>query len=140
MARNSASTAPLPSVEASHWWSPEAITTAPRLLTFDPDVTVQRARWSVGVVDRAMSLPPGRCRREMAFVAAPQLRPGFPDRVLERIGERCRRGRNDVRVAAHRRPFVRAVRRVDDHPGPGGGSGIAVQDPHLVVDEVDVVE
>src|SRR4051794_21359136 len=46
-ARNNASTAPLPSAEASHWWSPAAITTAPRLLAFEPDVTVQRARWRV---------------------------------------------------------------------------------------------
>ena len=46
----------MPSAEASHWWSPEAITTAPRLLTFDPDVTVQRARWRVGVVGGTVAL------------------------------------------------------------------------------------
>ena len=35
---------PLPSADACHWWSPAEITTAPRLLAFEPDVTVQRVR------------------------------------------------------------------------------------------------
>ena len=48
-ARNSASIGPLPSADASHWWSPDAITTAPRLFAFELEVTVQRARWRVGV-------------------------------------------------------------------------------------------
>src|SRR6266446_7804097 len=103
------------------------ITTAPRLLTFEPDVTVQRARWRVGVSsvgwpeavleDRDMSLPPGRgrrcrrrrwCRRrgrEVPLVASPELRAGFPDRVLERIREGRRRRRDDVRVSDHRGPL-----------------------------------
>src|SRR4029077_13355655 len=157
-ARNSASTAPLPSAVAFHWWSPEAMTTAPRLFTFEPDVTVQRARWSVsagsaeepeagggGVV---IGSPPGRRRRrgghrrrrEVSLVAAAELRAGLPDRVFEGIGQGLRGGRDDVRVAAHRRPFPRPVARIDDHPGPGGRRRVAVEDPDLVVVQVDSVE
>ena len=33
-----------------------------------------------------------------------------------------------------------AVARIDDDPGPGPGGRLAVEDAHLVVDEVDVVE
>ena len=89
----------------------------------------------------AVGSPSRRRRgRELALVAAPQLGAGLPDRVLERVGERRRGGRDDVRVAAHRRPRPGAVHRVDDDPGPGRGRRPAVEDAHLVVDEVDVVD
>ena len=144
------------------------MTTAPRLLTFEPDVTVQRARWSVGacsVVSSAVGVVIGCLRsgsrwsrvcvvggaaaaagggrgrrREVALVAAPELRAGLPDRVLERVGEGGRRGRDDVRVGAHRRPLAVAVGRVDDHPRPGGRRRVAVEDPDLVVVQVDAVD
>src|SRR4249919_2523567 len=95
--------APLPSAEARQWWSPAVMTTAPRLWLFEPEVTVQRVRVSVGVGARVsgIGLPPrgragtdgrrpGRLRlrgREMAFVAAAQLGPRLPDRVFERVGQ-----------------------------------------------------
>ena len=41
---------------------------------------------------------------------------------------------------AHRRPFERAVGRFDGHPRPGGRRRVAVEDPDLVVVQVDVVE
>ena len=72
-------------------------------------------RWSVGcigylpVVDVAAAGVTGG-RREVSLVAAAELRAGLPDRVFERVGEGRRRGRDDVRVAAHRRPFERPVR------------------------------
>ena len=139
--------------------SPAARTTAPRLWTLEPEVTVQRARWTWrrrrwwsarGLIGRlghggavAATASPAGCTvrgREVALVAPAELRPGLPDRVLERVGERLRRGRDDVRVAAHRGPRSRAILRVDDDARPGRGRGVAVEDAHLVVDEVDGVE
>ena len=153
-ARYRASIAPLPSADARQWWSPASRMTAPREREFEPDVTVQRAR-RTGSVDGSGV---GRIRHpvylrvaagspvaaastgEMALVATPQLGAGLPDRVLERVGEgRCGR-RDDVRVGAHRRPRPGAVLRVDDDPGARGGRRIAIEDAHLVVDEVDVVD
>src|SRR6478672_6479659 len=105
------------------------MTTAPRLWLFEPEVTVQRVRFSVGVGARVsvIGLPPrgragadggrpGRLRlrgREMALVTAPQLGPRLPDRVLERIGQGRRRRGDDVGVAAHGGPGPRPVRGVD---------------------------
>src|SRR5690349_19750816 len=99
------------------------MTTAPRLRALLPEVAVQRARCRVRVSSgrTVIGSPPwgrGRaaCRgrrrrgagvvggREMALVAAPQLGAGLPDRVLERVGKGGGGGRDDVRVAAHRRP------------------------------------
>src|SRR5688572_28970893 len=154
-ARKSASIAPLPSAEARQWCSPASMITAPRLRALEPDWTVQRARCRVGVsvVGSGMSgLPPGRCggivrgafacglRREVSLIAPAQLRARLPDRVLERVGQGRRRRRDDVRVAAHRRPRSRTVLRIDDHAGPRGRGGIAIEDAHLVVHEVDVVD
>ena len=155
-ARYSASMAPLPSAEARHSWSPERDDDRPRLRALLPDVTVQRASWresagrfghrvTSGGRGRAMArlaagARPGSARREVAFVAAPQLGAGLPDRVLERVGEGRRGRRDDVGVAAHRRPGPGAVHRIDDDPGPGRGRRAAVEDAHLVVDQVDVVE
>ena len=79
-------------------------------------------------------------RREVSLIAPAQLGAGLPDRVLERVGEGRCRGRDDVRVAAHRRPGPGAILRIDDDPGPRGRRGVAVEDAHLVVDEVDVVD
>ncbi len=39
--------APLPSADARHWWSPAAMSTAPRLWALLPEVTVQRLSWIV---------------------------------------------------------------------------------------------
>src|SRR3990172_2614989 len=114
------------------------MTTAPRLLALLPDVTVQRARWSAscwGIV-----LPHGDDRGEVALVAPPELGPGLPDGVLEAVGEGRRGGRDDVRVRAHRGPFACAVRGLDRHPRPGAGGGVGIEDPDLVVVEVDGVE
>src|SRR5690242_7746252 len=145
------------------------MTTAPRLRTLLPDVAVQRARWRVprasgGVDDSGvpvgstvMGSPPwgrsgtaGRGRRvraggrvggrEMTLVAATQLGTGLPDRVLERVGERGGRGRDDVGVAAHRRPGPGAIHRVDHDARPGGGCRVPVQDADLVVDQMDLVD
>src|SRR5688572_1305116 len=105
--------APTPSAEACQWWSPASMITAPRLRAFDPDETVQRASRSGAVASwPGIGLPPwgrgigfgGGDRREMALVAPAQFGAGLPDGVLERVGEGRGRGRDDVRIAAHRRP------------------------------------
>ena len=84
--------------------------------------------------------PSARGGREVALVPAPELGARLPDGVLERVGERRRGRRDDVGVAAHRRPRPGAVHRIDDDPGARRGRRAAVEDAHLVVDEVDVVE
>src|SRR5688572_24488337 len=111
------------------------MTTAPRLRTLLPDVAVQRESRSESAWGSVIGSPPwgrgrtagrGRGRRaiairrdgEVALVAAPQLGARLPDRVLDRIGERRCGGRDDVGVAAHRRPGPGAVHRIDDDPGP----------------------
>src|SRR5436190_227540 len=164
-ARYRASIAPLPVSDARHSWSPEAMTTAPRLRTLLPDDAVQRARWRAApsvpgiAFESVIGSPPwgrgravgrsptrrGRCvaargGREVAFVPAPQLGAGLPDPVFERVGERRGGRRDDVGVAAHRRPGPRPVHRIDDDPGPGGSRRAAVEDTHLVVDEVDLLD
>src|SRR5262245_28417759 len=107
--------APFPSPEACQWCSPESMITAPRLRAFEPEETVQRARrrgaaaWSWSDI----GLPPwgrgvvfgrrdgfGVRRREVALVAAPQFGAGFPDGVLQRVGEGAGRRRDDVGVTA----------------------------------------
>src|SRR5206468_13072438 len=91
----------------------------------------ERGRWRWG--GRLPGRRAGRRGREMALVAAEQGRLGFPDRVLERIAEGDAAGRDDVRVAAHRRPLSAAVLRVDDDPRSGTGRRISVEDPDLVI-------
>ena len=58
----------------------------------------------------AMPQPSGAARRERPLVPGPDRRPALPDRVLERVGERLRGRRDDVRRRAHRGPG-RARRR-----------------------------
>jgi hypothetical protein len=81
-----------------------------------------------------------RCGGEMALVAPAQLRARLPDGVLERVAQGLARGRDDVRAAAHRRPFQGAVRRVDDDARLGSRRLLAVEDADLVVDQMDRVE
>src|SRR4051812_9715451 len=130
------------------------MTTAPRLRALLPDEAVQRESSSASARSVMGSPPWGRGRaaghgtgsgrrgpsREVAFVPAAELRAGFPDGVLQRVGECRRRRGDDVRVAAHRGPGTRAVHRVDDHSRPSGGRRPAVEDADLVVDEMDLVE
>src|SRR6187401_2052078 len=133
------------------------MTTAPRLRTLLPDVAVQRAScresaWGSVIVSppwgRGRAAGRGRGRhavatrsgREMALVAAPQLGARLPDRIFERVGEGGRRGGDDVGVAAHRRPRPRAVHRIDDDPRARRSRRAAVEDAHLVVDEVDFLD
>src|SRR6478609_8083128 len=133
------------------------MTTAPRLRTLLPDVAVQRASCRESVWGSFIGSPPwgrgraagrGRGRhavatrggREMALVAAPQLGARLPDRVFEGVGERRCRGGDDVGVAAHRRPRPRAVHRIDDDPRARRGRRPAIEDAHLVVDEVDLLD
>ena len=152
--------APMPSADACQWCSPESMidgAAAAGVGARRDGPAGQVERGGGGFLDPDMRLPPwGRwvglgtgpppalrrspARREVALVAAPQLGARLPDRVLERVGEGRRRGRDDVRVAAHRRPRARAVLRVDDHARPRRRRRVAVEDAHLVVDQVDVVD
>src|SRR5262245_27508259 len=120
------------------------MTTAPRLWTLLPELTVQRVRWSAGAAVADCRLwvtrsPPRGQRREVAFVAPPELGAALPDRVLERVAEGGRRGRDDVRVGAHGRPLERAVGRLDRDPGLRSRGRTRVEDPDLVVVQVDAV-
>src|SRR3990172_1230815 len=114
------------------------MTTAPRLCVLLPEVTVQRARWSAS--SWCIGLPPGSDRGEVAFVPASELGAGLPDRVFEAVGEGDRRGGDDVRVRAHGGPFARAVGGFDRHPRPRASGRVRIEDPDLVVVEVDGVE
>src|SRR3972149_5197147 len=114
------------------------MTTAPRLWVLLPEVTVQRARWSAS--SWCIGLPPGSDRGEVAFVPASELGAGLPDRVFEAVGEGDRRGGDDVRARAHGGPFARAVGGFDRHPRPRAGGRVRIEDPDLVVVQVDGVE
>src|SRR5881396_3060620 len=61
-------------------------------------------------------------------------------RVLHRVHQRLEAGFDDVFAHAYRAPFALAVGRGDEHAGPGGGAGDAVEDAHLVVSELDGLE
>src|SRR5260221_541710 len=117
------------------------MTTTPRLRTLLPDVTVQRVMWSADSCSPIeVTLLPRHDGGEVALVAAPELGAVLPDRIFERIGERDRRGRDDVRVGAHRRPLERAVGRLDGDPSPCPRGCAGVEDPDLVVIQMDRVE
>src|SRR5918999_312418 len=124
MARNSASTGPLPTADACQRCCPLSMTTEPRLWMFDPEAQLQRtrrSRWSsasvgpvslgdVAVASVMVSIPPsgrvGRSQRggfggrEVALVTAPKFGARFPDGVFDGVGQGLRRGRDDVRIAA----------------------------------------
>src|SRR5260221_7980733 len=117
------------------------MTTTPRLRTLLPDVTVQRVMWSADSCSPIeVTLLPRHDGGEVALVAAPELGAVLPDRIFERIGERDRRGRDDVRVGAHRRPLQRAVVRLDGDPRPCPRGCAGAEDPDLVVIQMDRVE
>ncbi len=112
-----------------------------------PAGQVGRASGRVASASLMRSLPvrPGSWpeplgRRELAFVAATELGARLPDRVLERVDERLRRGRDDVGVAAHGGPGPRSVLRIDDDAGARRRRAGPVEDAHLVVHEVDGIE
>ena len=156
-ARYSASIAPLPSAEARQWWSPAAMTTAPRLWALLPDVTVQRVRWMVrrsgsrssrltSAGSRSGSRVADRTARGGRAVVkwrSSRRRSSAPDFQIAYSSESARAAA-DAAMMFVSLPIVDQVRapsaRVDDDPGPGRGRRVAVEDAHLVVDEVDVVD
>src|SRR5919197_2889183 len=60
--------------------------------------------------------------------------------VGERVDQRLPRRRDDVLVDADRAPDVLAVGGVDEHARRGAGAVVLVEDAHLVVDELDVLQ
>ena len=149
--------APLPSADARHWWSPAAMTTAPRLWALLPDVTVQRVEverrrrpasvigsppWGRG---RAAGRGCGRRRGPVAVVKwrSSRRRSSAPDFQIAYSSESARAGAEAAMMFVSL-PIVDHVRapsvRVDDDPGARRRRRAAVEDAHLVVDQVDVVE
>src|SRR5436190_12781967 len=59
-------------------------------------------------------------------------------RVLERVDEGLPRGLDDVLRDADRAPGVASVGGVEEHPGHGPRAVVGVEDPDLVVDQLDL--
>ena len=101
-----------------------------------------RRRRRPSVTSRSVTSPLGpptscvKCRSSRRRSSAPDFQIAYSSESREGLRGR----RDDVRVAAHRRPFARPVGRVDDDARPRGGRRVAVEDPDLVVVQVDVVE
>ena len=154
--------APLPVADARHSWSPEVMTTAPRLRTLLPDVTVQRASWRVASAAwgaAVMSVTSVASRSPRAPAGVGDASPAAGRTVVKWRSSRRRSSEPDFQIAnssesasaaAEAAMMLVSLPMVDQVRAPSiesmitrvlrGGRRDAVEDADLVVDQADVVE